>query len=278
MNAKATARPIQLLSNLVGSVSRERLKSLLVRTPVEGPLKALRTVWELRQLREHPELHAIYTEGMVIDRVLQRIVRPDSNCVDIGCHIGSTLSQLLKLAPRGHHAAFEPIPNKAEWLRHRFPEVEVFEVALADRAGEATFYINTKLTGFSGLQRHGDEGEHEALIVRTARLDELLVDRPVDFIKLDVEGGELGVLKGSTEVLARWRPRILFECTKSSTAAHGIAAADVFGWLEAQGYAIWTPSAYLAEARPLDLQGFIAAQTYPFQAFNFFTESVKAPG
>jgi FkbM family methyltransferase len=277
MNSKATARR-NLLSTLVGSISRERLKSLLVRTPAEGPLKALRTVWELRHLREHPELHAIYTEGLVIDRVLERIVRPDSNCVDIGCHIGSTLSHLLELAPRGHHAAFEPIPNKAEWLRRRFPEVEVFEVALADRAGEATFYINTKLTGFSGLQRHGEGGEHEALTVRTARLDELLVDRPIDFIKLDVEGGELGVLKGATAVLERWRPRILFECTKSSMTAHGIEAADVFGWLEAQGYAIWTPSAYLAEARPLDLDGFVTAQTYPFQAFNFFPESVKAPG
>lgn len=275
MNSKATARPSQLLSNLVGSVARERIKSLLVRTPAEGPLKALRTVWELRQLREHPELHAIYTEGMVIDRVLKRIVAPDSNCVDIGCHIGSSLSQLLKLAPRGHHTAFEPIPNKAEWLRRRFPEVEVFEVALADRAGEATFYVNTKLTGFSGLQRHGEDAEHEALTVRTARLDELLGDRRVDYIKLDVEGGELRVLQGATGVLERWHPRVLFECTQSSLAAHGITAEDFFGFLESQGYAIWTPSAYLAGTHPLTLEGFIEAQTYPFGAFNFFTESVR---
>ena len=136
----------------------------------------------------------------------------------------------------------------------------MFEVALADRAGEATFYINTKLSGFSGLQRHGDEGEHQALTVRTARLDECLADRRVDFIKLDVEGGELGVLRGANGVLERWKPRILFECTKSSLAAHGVEAADMFGWLAAQGYAIWTPSAYLAGAKPLDLAGFIAAQ------------------
>lgn len=269
--------PLELLSNLVGATSRERFKSMLIRTPAEAPLKALRTAWELRQLWGHPELHAIYTEGMVVDRVLRRIVDADSNCVDIGCHIGSTLSQLLELAPRGNHAAFEPIPNKAERLRRRFPEVEVLEVALADHAGEATFYINTKRSGFSGLQRHGDEGEHQALTVRTARLDELLADRRVDFIKLDVEGGELAVLRGATGVLERWRPRILFECTTSGLAAHGVEAAEIFGWLEAQGYAIWTPSAYLAGARPVDLAGFLAAQTYPFEAFNFFTESVRAP-
>jgi FkbM family methyltransferase len=269
-------RPVEMLSHLASATSRERLKSLLVRTPAEAPLKALRAAWELRHLRERPELHAIYTEGMVIDRVLARIVQPDSNCVDIGCHIGSTLSQLLQLAPRGSHTAFEPIPNKAQWLRRRFPEVEVLEVALAEQAGEATFYVNTKLTGWSGLQRHGEDAEHEALNVRTARLDELLGERRVDFIKLDVEGGELGVLKGATGVLERWRPRILFECTGSSLDAHGITPAEMFGWLTAHGYAIWVPSAYLVGAQPLDLEGFIAAQTYPFQAFNFFTQAVDA--
>lgn len=268
--------PFALLAKLAGATSRERLKSLLVRTPAEGPLKTLRTLWELRHLREHPELHAIYTEGMVVDSVLRRIVRPDSNCVDIGCHIGSMLSELLKLAPQGNHTAFEPIPNKAEWLRRRFPEVEVFEVALAEHAGEATFYVNPEVTGFSGLQRHGEAAEHQELTVRTARLDELLGERRVDFIKLDVEGGEHGVLAGATGVLQRWRPRILFECTQSSLAAHGITPAAVFELLAAQGYGIWVPAAYLANGPALDLEGFVTAQTYPFRAFNFFAESVRA--
>ena len=35
---------------------------------------------------------------------------------------------MLKRAPRGSHWAFEPIPAKAEWLRKKFPEVEVREI------------------------------------------------------------------------------------------------------------------------------------------------------
>jgi FkbM family methyltransferase len=277
MKLVAIARPGELFSHLVGSPARDRLKSLLVRTPAEAPLKALRALWELRHLRERPELHAIYTEGIVIDRVLHRIIRENSCCVDVGCHIGSTLSEILRMAPHGSHAAFEPIPSKAQWLRRRFPEVTVFEVALAERSGEATFFVNTKLSGFSGLHRHGEGAEHEALTVRTARLDELLAAQRVDFIKLDVEGGELGVLKGATAILEQWRPRILFECTQSSLAAHGVAPAEMFDWLTAHGYAVWQPSDYLAEGQPLDLGRFVSAQTYPFQAFNFFAESVRAP-
>jgi FkbM family methyltransferase len=268
--------PFGVLAKLAGAIPRERLKSLLVRTPAEAPLKTLRTLWELRHLRERPELHAIYTEGWAIDNVLRRIVRPDSNCVDIGCHIGSMLSELLQLAPQGNHAAFEPIPKKAEWLRRRFPEVEVFEVALAEHAGEAAFFVNTEATGWSGLQRHGQAAVHQELTVRTARLDALLGERRVDFIKLDVEGGEHGVLAGATGVLQRWRPRILFECTQSSLAAHAITPAAVFDLLAAQGYGIWEPAAYLANGPALDLEGFVTAQTYPFRAFNFVAESVSA--
>jgi FkbM family methyltransferase len=266
-----------LLTDLVGSEARDRIKALLVRTPAEEPLKALRAVLRLRHLRDHPELHAIYAEGMIIDRVMRRIIEPDSCCVDVGCHVGSTLSELLRLAPHGRHAAFEPIPSKAARLRRRFPEVSVFDVALADADGEATFFVHTKQSGFSGLHRHGDDGEHEAVTVRTARLDEIMAHQRIDFIKLDVEGGELAVLKGAAGVLERARPRILFECTQTSVRAHGVTAEDVFDWLAAHGYAVWQPSGFLARTPPLDRDRFVAAQTYPFQAFNFFAQPADVP-
>ncbi len=277
MNHSALVRPLSVLSSFLDSTARDRAKSRLVRTPLEPPLKALRTVWGLRQLWAHPELHAIYTEGIVIDRVLRRIIERDSCCVDVGCHIGSTLSEMLRLAPRGWHAAFEPIASKAEWLRRRFPEVDVFEVALAGTDGTAKFFINTKLTGFSGLQRHGDDGGHQEVEVRTARLDDILsARRRVDFIKLDVEGGELGVLEGATGTLERHRPRILLECTASSLAAHDVAPAQMFEWLDSHGYGLWAPADYLARGAPLDLPRFITSITYPFQAFNFFAEPLAA--
>ncbi len=275
MNHTTLVHPLSVFSTFLDSTARDRVKSRLVRTPLEHPLKALRTVWGLRQLWAQPELHAIYTEGIVIDRVVRRIIEADSCCVDVGCHIGSTLSEMLRLAPRGRHAAFEPIASKAEWLRRRFPEVEVFEVALAGQEGTAKFFINTKLTGFSGLQRHGDDGEHQEVEVRTARLDEILAGRRVDFIKLDVEGGELGVLEGATGILERHRPRILLECTASSLAAHDVAPTQMFEWLAAHGYGLWKPADYLARGEPLDLQRFVTSITYPFQAFNFFAEPLR---
>jgi precorrin-6B methylase 2 len=39
--------------------------------------------------------------------VMRRCLRADSNCVDVGCHEGSILSEMLRFAPAGTHYAFE---------------------------------------------------------------------------------------------------------------------------------------------------------------------------
>jgi FkbM family methyltransferase len=60
------------------------------------------------------------------------------------------------------------------------------------------------------------------LTVQTARLDHLVaVETRVAFVKIDVEGGELGVLRGGERPLRRHRPIIVFE--------HGLGSADIFG-------------------------------------------------
>ncbi|HVK10329.1 MAG TPA: FkbM family methyltransferase, partial [Gemmataceae bacterium] len=114
-------------------------KHLLVRTRLEGLAKSVQhTLAGLKVLR-HPGLGEVYREDGRIDRVLRALVRPDSNCIDVGAHLGSTLSTFTRLAPRGRHWAFEPLPQKADWLRRKFPEVEVRQLALSDARGQVTF-------------------------------------------------------------------------------------------------------------------------------------------
>ena len=95
----------------------------------------------------------------------------------------------------------------AEGLRARFPSVEVHELALAAEDGEATFHHVVSNPAYSGLIQRRFDREHEDVVitkVRVARLDDILPDDVViRCLKIDVEGGELGVLTGKGCVRCR---------------------------------------------------------------------------
>lgn len=163
-----------------------------------------------------------------LSQVAARVLKPSSVCIDIGAHKGLILDVLIRYAPRGLHHAFEPLPYLARLLRRKYignPHVKLYDVALSDTVGSTTFYINKASLGLSSLSApaDGDSGfaEIEACTVAVARLDDLLPEARPDLIKIDVEGAELGVLRGALKLLARSRPVVAFE--------HGVGCADRFG-------------------------------------------------
>jgi FkbM family methyltransferase len=155
--------------------------------------------------------------------LLARSLTPDSDCLDVGAHAGAVLSEMVRLAPRGRHVAWEPLPEFAQRLRAGFPTVEVREAALSDRAEERSFARVVGDPGWSGfLERPIPAGGHvETISVRAERLDDVLPDgvQPA-FMKIDVEGAEEQVLCGAVETLRRHRPLLAFE--------HGFGSADYY--------------------------------------------------
>jgi len=255
------------------------LKYELIGTPLERPVKRVRAV--LRSLRRfvRPELSEIYLEDDRVDAVLARVLREDANCLDIGCHFGSMLSEMVRLAPRGNHVAFEAIPEKVKFLRRKFPGVRIHDTALSDEAGSTTFFVNEQKTGFSGLARHG-EGVHREILVQCRRLDELVPELPrIDFVKIDVEGAELFVLRGAKRLLERDRPILLFECSPSGPPAFGYAPGELWDLLHAVGYDVYLPKDFLVGGAPIERARFEAALVYPFRAFNWIAtpRTVAAP-
>jgi hypothetical protein len=58
----------------------------------------------------------------------------------------------------------------------------------------------------------------------------------VDFVKLDVEGAELSVLRGATQLLVRKRPVLLVEVSQVRTIAWGYDAEEIVHFLQRTGY------------------------------------------
>jgi len=248
------------------------LKYHFIRTPLERPLMFLRETLKLPGRLRHPELAEIYKESGRIQQVLSQSLTTHSNCLDVGAHYGSMLSAFVRLAPRGQHIAIEAIPEKADFLRRKFPEVRVYSLALSSQSGKVDFYVNTRRSGFSGMAKHGSPQEKfRRITVPCDRLDSLIPRSPrIDFVKIDVEGAEDTVLRGGTSFIADHRPLILFECTPSGTRAFGKHPSEVFEFLtDDLGYEIYFLKDFLQGGSPVDLETFADALVYPFQAFNW---------
>jgi FkbM family methyltransferase len=196
------------------------IKQLVVGTPVE-PLAR----WALRAVRAGNPLRRSAQDQRRTIAIAKRILRRDSNCVDVGSSYGDFLAVFLKRAPEGHHFAFEPVPASAALLRQRYPSVQVFEMALSDSTGEGVFQHVVTDPGYSGLLRRSyprPDFQVEAVPVRIDKLDNVLpAGIRVHLLKVDVEGAELQVLRGATRTLQQSHPYVLFE--------HGAGAADHYG-------------------------------------------------
>jgi len=252
---------------------REYLAHRLIGTSLEGLAHGLRDLARRNNRSRYPELSEVYQEDSRIKLALARIIHNGMNCIDVGAHLGSVLQQIRRLSPDGTHLAIEPVPYKSRWLRYKYPEVRVLQLALNDVAGEADFFVHEAHSALSGLRRPPrDQGvECVSLVkVRCATLDEVVpADLSVGFIKLDVEGGELAALRGATSILDRSRPTVLFECTQTGLAAHHVLSDQIFDFFRARSYRVMLIKSWLADGAELTRTQFAQAMQYPFQAFNF---------
>jgi FkbM family methyltransferase len=153
-------------------------------------------------------------------RLLLRFgLRPSSNCLDVGANRGTFLREMYRLAPLGHHIAYEPIPRLAERLAREFPGVDVRQRALADVDGTQEFveFLDPGYVTLSGLADHLEPGtgvgsRARVTTMATERLDDHRPDGWLpDLVKIDVEGAELSVLEGAVDTLRAARPVLAFE-------------------------------------------------------------------
>jgi FkbM family methyltransferase len=196
--------------------------------------------------RVYQEVHSIgrprSRQSLRYDRhtaeIMTRALSPASNCVDVGAHRGSILEHIVRIAPEGRHFAFEPLPELADRLARRFPQVRVHQVAVSDSRGETSFYHVVDQPGYSGLRRLGKipgSSTVREIKVRAEPLDDLLpADLPIAFLKVDVEGAQLQVLRGAEHTIERWKPLIVFEHGMSALMAYGTSSEMIWQLLVGQ--------------------------------------------
>lgn len=165
---------------------------------------------------------------------ISNFVKPGMTVLDIGAHRGLHSIVLSKrVGRRGRVVAFEPSARNVKRLKLHLRmnlcrNVEVRECALGDRDRRETLYEVPANSVLNSLRPPDTGLTANPTTVQSKRLDDMLHGsriRHVDFLKLDVEGGELAVFEGAPQLLAnRPRPVILCEVLDLRTRPWGYPA------------------------------------------------------
>jgi len=183
-----------------------------------------------------------------------RFIRPGMTVLDIGAHHGFYTLFFSKLVGSGGKViAFEPSPREIRALHlnvglNRCKNVVIQGLALGEREGESNLYVvNNHETGCNSLHPPALPEAISIVPVHVISLDQWLAGyhlESVDFIKLDVEGGELSVLQGAEKLLERRpRPVILAEVQDIRTQPWGYRAQEIISFLSDKGYRWFSISA-----------------------------------
>ena len=130
------------------------------------------------------------------------------------------------------------------------PHVRLYNLALNDVSGIVSFQHVLSNPGYSGLRQRQYDRDNEQVIeiqVRSECLD-AIVDGGTDirFIKIDVEGAELQVLRGAVGTITRCAPLIVFEHGLGAADRYGTNPEDVFDLLKDCELRCFTMAAWLA--------------------------------
>ena len=197
---------------------------------------------------------------------LESQVRADDVIVDVGANTGEFMVALAPRVCRGKVLCFEPQADVLRILKdnveiNNFSNVVVFPFGLSSSDETAHLYTSTETTQFGGLNeglytRYVTEERSTATgLAKFRPLDAVLHEEKIEqinWLKIDVEGAELSVLKGARETLIRSKPKILIELNEDTCRSAGYSVSDIHRYLEGleyRGYQI-TAANKLVELQP----------------------------
>jgi FkbM family methyltransferase len=198
-------------------------------------------------LRQSMCLTIFFQKGQPHERgteaLLRYALRRGDTFVDVGANVGFyTRMASLLVGESGRVFAFEPLPSAIRLLKLNaagLTNVIVETSAVGDRNGEADFCIRPE--GDTSSLLAGGKGSNVSVSITSldVRLLELeAAPKSVDFIKIDVEGAELSVLRGAVKTIEKYRPIVYLEFLPLYSDRYGFGYEDFVEFFEPRGYSL----------------------------------------
>ncbi len=195
---------------------------------------------------EHIKDHGIFEWSLI--KWCEQFCDKDKTFVDIGAHMGTYSIHLSKFSQMVH--SFEAQSNTYACLMagigiNKRTNIIANNIALSDHGGKFKLYKVSPDGGGSTLDLSIADrmnSKHVSEIVAVRTLDSFELEN-IGFLKLDVEGSELKVLRGAVNTLERseW-PKFIFEAWPDDWYAE--ARAELIEFVEGLGYAVTSIRCY----------------------------------
>ncbi|MDW8153540.1 MAG: FkbM family methyltransferase [Armatimonadota bacterium] len=190
-----------------------------------------------------PELAVERVHEPILTATLRTLLRPNMTVVDVGANLGYfALLAARAVGPSGKVLALEPFPESYRLLKKNIQanglqNVLPYAFAAGHRSGPDKLYFYPQ-SNWNSLFLKNDKRKPLGWIeVQVCTLNELLATEPrVDVIRMDVEGAELAVLKGSDRILKKHRPTLIIET--HPTLMGEDQYAEFLHFLKQMGYSI----------------------------------------
>jgi FkbM family methyltransferase len=176
-------------------------------------------------------------------RIINLYLKPGDVFVDAGANVGIFTAYASRTVGKsGHVIAFEAHPLTSGILAdnvalNRLTNVTVVAAALGDKAGELKITYARADPGSTHVATRQQSAED--VVVPVVTLDAALQERGVvraDYLKIDVEGFELQVLKGAIDTIMR-NPTIMVQTeVEEHLARYEQKPADLFRFLTGLGF------------------------------------------
>ena len=179
------------------------------------------------------EAYGNYSEDEV--SIFSKVLGSGDVAIEVGSNIGALTVPMARLCRKVY--AFEPQPDNFKLLVRNITDNELDNVVAKDCALAQYFGFASIRLSDSQPQNFGrfelGEVHHWPLTfdVDVRKLDDMIdPEDKIKFIKIDVEGHELEVLKGAVATISRDRPVLYVENDREDRSA------DLIGWLHDHGY------------------------------------------
>jgi FkbM family methyltransferase len=228
-----------------------RLSAASLRLAKKLPRQVLAKTTDGRKLKvnfDNHFAHFVYFIGeyeTAITETIKKIVEPGDVCLDIGANIGwyTTLLQTL-VGPGGAVHSFEPVPPTFTVLEENVRSnmnseaVLLNNFALGETEGEVTLHIfKNRSDGHASIADFGETEfvEYPTLLKTLDSYLEFNEIGHVKFVKIDIEGSELSMLRGADRLFRQTPPPIFeIEMARDTTSQFGYLPDDLIKYMKEQ--------------------------------------------